>query len=184
MSSIPNAIFTAAQSYGVDPSLALEVAIQESNLNQSAVGTSGEIGVFQLMPATAAQLGVNPSDLAQNIQGGVMYLAQLMSQFGDESQAVAAYNCGPTCVQNAIGEGGANWLQYVPASTQAYVAAIMANVSSQYTASVPGMPGSASSAGSGTPLESGVASPSISVSTAAWILGFGLLAIWALSMVD
>ena len=92
-------ILAAAPSYGVPPALALAVAQRESGLNQSAVGTSGEIGVFQLMPATAAQLGVNPADVGQNIDGGLQYLSQLYQQFGDWGTALEAYNGGPGNVQ-------------------------------------------------------------------------------------
>ena len=95
----PDLISAAAAKYGVPPSLALAVAQRESGLNQGAVGTSGELGVFQLMPGTAAQLGVNPSDLSQNVDGGVRYLAQMYSQFGDWKTALEAYNGGPGNVQ-------------------------------------------------------------------------------------
>lgn len=133
---ISTLIINTATSMGVDPTLALEVAMQESGLNQSAVGSSGEIGVFQLMPATAAQLGVDPTNLQANIQGGITYLAQLLSEFGgDEQKAVAAYNCGPGCVSNAVANGGSNWLSLVPSSTQSYVAAILNNVNTQYSVS-------------------------------------------------
>jgi membrane-bound lytic murein transglycosylase B len=94
--STQDMITAAATKYGVPPSLALAVAQRESGLNQSAVGTSGEIGVFQLMPGTATQLGVNPSDLSQNIDGGVRYLSQLSTQYGgDWHTALEAYNGGP-----------------------------------------------------------------------------------------
>lgn len=95
----PDLISAAAAKYGVPPSLALAVAQRESGLNQSAIGSSGEIGVFQLMPGTAASLGVNPSDLGQNIDGGVRYLSQMFQQFGDWRLALEAYNGGPGNVQ-------------------------------------------------------------------------------------
>lgn len=97
--STSDLIAAAANRYGVPPSLALAVAQRESGLNQSAVGTSGERGVFQLMPGTAAQLGVDPTDLSQNVDGGVRYLSQMYSQFGDWHTALEAYNGGPGNVQ-------------------------------------------------------------------------------------
>jgi soluble lytic murein transglycosylase-like protein len=119
-------IVSTAQSYGVDPNLALAVAQRESNFNQAARGTRGEIGVFQLKPATAADLGVNPYDLVQNIQGGVRYLRQMLNLFGqDVSKALAAYNAGPGRVGSAV-DSALNWFAAIPATTQQYVAKILA----------------------------------------------------------
>jgi soluble lytic murein transglycosylase-like protein len=50
------------------------VANRESGFNQEAMGSKGEIGVFQLMPSTASELGVNASNLEDNIIGGIAYL--------------------------------------------------------------------------------------------------------------
>ena len=99
LGTIQDDISAAASRYGVPSWLALAVAQRESGFNQGARGTSGEIGVFQLMPGTAVQLGVNPSDLSQNIDGGVRYLSQMYSQFGDWRTALEAYNGGPGNVQ-------------------------------------------------------------------------------------
>src|SRR5271167_3758082 len=93
--NVPTLIVQAAQKYGVPPNLALEVANAESRMNQDAVSPTGAIGVMQLMPGTAAGLGVDPTDVTQNINGGVQYLAQLLAQFGGNiSAALAAYNWG------------------------------------------------------------------------------------------
>lgn len=111
---------TAAR-YGVDPALALAVARQESGLNQSAKSSAGAIGVMQLMPGTAAGLGVNPYDMQQNIEGGVRYLSQMLTKFdGDVSLALAAYNAGPGAVQKYSG---------IPpyTETQNYVSRILAS---------------------------------------------------------
>lgn len=133
MSSIPSLIIAAAQAQGVDPSLALEVANVESGFNQNAVSSAGAIGVMQLMPETAADLGVDPTNLQENIQGGVTYLAQLISEFGgDVSSALAAYNWGPGNVQNLQDQYGSSWLTFAPASVQSYVSTILANQSSEY----------------------------------------------------
>jgi hypothetical protein len=88
-----------ARKHGVPEDLAVRVAFQESRLNQGAVSPKGAIGVMQLMPGTAQDLGVNPRDLRQNIDGGVRYLGQQLKTFGDERLALAAYNAGPGAVQ-------------------------------------------------------------------------------------
>ena len=132
--NIPQMIASAAMANGIDPSLAIEVGVTESGLNQNARGAAGEIGVMQLMPATAAGLGVDPTDLQQNIDGGVALLAHLISQYGDTAKALAAYNDGPSGVDRAISQGGSNWFSFIPSSTRAYVSKILAAVSSAYTA--------------------------------------------------
>ncbi len=107
MPTIADMIVSAAARYGVDPNLALAVARQESGLNQSARGAAGEIGVYQLMPATAADLGVNPYDAAGNVQGGVAYLRRQIDRFGDLAAALAAYNWGEGNVARALAASGA-----------------------------------------------------------------------------
>lgn len=122
---IQNQITQAANASGVPAWLALAIAQRESGFNNNAIGSAGEIGIFQLKPSTAAQLGVDPTDPVQNIAGGVAYLAQLMRQFGGDTQKVAAaFNCGPTCVANAVAAGADNWAAHIPSSTQAYVTGV------------------------------------------------------------
>ena len=82
-----------ARAYGVDPALALGVARQESGFNAAAVNPkSGAMGLFQLMPGTASQLGVDPSDPVQNVYGGIRYLKQLLTKHhGDVGAALKEY---------------------------------------------------------------------------------------------
>ena len=122
---ITSAIAAAAAEYGVPASLALAVAQAESSLNQNAISSAGAIGIFQLMPATAAMLGVDPTNWQQNIQGGVKYLAMLLAQFTDPVQAVAAYNWGPSAVSSAVSNYGPDWLGAAPGETQNYVQEIL-----------------------------------------------------------
>ena len=121
--STEDLINTSAHRNGVDPSLARAVAIAESDMNQDEISPVGAIGVMQLMPETAAALGVDPYDEAQNIEGGVRYLRQMLDQFGGNvPHALAAYNAGPAAVKKYGG---------IPpySETQNYVGRIMDIVS-------------------------------------------------------
>ena len=129
--SIQDQITAAANAAGVPSWLALAIAQRESGFNNNAVGSAGEIGIFQLLPSTAAQLGVDPTDPVQNIAGGVAYLAQFLREFGGDTQkAAAAFNCGPTCVAHAVATAGDGWAAHIPSSTQAYVAGVTGSLPS------------------------------------------------------
>ena len=107
-------IIAAATAKGLPPSVALAVAQQESGFNQSAVGTSGEIGIFQVMPSTAP--GANLSDTTTNINTGVGLLAQYYTQYnGNLADVLTAYNAGPSRVGNP------------PPPTQNYITSVEAN---------------------------------------------------------
>ena len=98
--STEDLIAQAAAAYGVDPQLVRAIAVAESNMNQDEISEVGAIGVMQLMPETAAGLGVNPYDERENIEGGTIYLKQMLDTFdGDIPLAVAAYNAGPNAVK-------------------------------------------------------------------------------------
>ena len=73
----------AARVYGLDPALLRAVAWQESRGQMSAVSHKGALGVMQLMPSTAAELGVNPTVMSDNIRGGALYLRRQLDRFGD-----------------------------------------------------------------------------------------------------
>ncbi len=90
----------ASQKYGVDADLVKSVIQNESAYDPNAVSSAGALGLMQLMPATAANLGVeNPLDPEQNIDGGVKLLRELLNQFGDNlTNVVAAYNAGAGAV--------------------------------------------------------------------------------------
>jgi hypothetical protein len=89
-----------AQIYGVDPSLVRAVMRHESGFKSTAVSPKGAQGLMQLMPGTAALMGVkNPLDPEQNIAGGVGYLRHCLDRFQHNVPlAVAAYNAGPESV--------------------------------------------------------------------------------------
>ncbi len=115
-------ITAAAQRHGVDPALLAGLVKQESGFDPAAASPAGARGLTQLMPATAAGLGVtNPLDPAQALEGGAKYLREQLDRFGgDVARALAAYNAGPGAVQRFGG---------VPpyAETQNYVRIVQAN---------------------------------------------------------
>ncbi|MBQ7567371.1 lytic transglycosylase domain-containing protein [bacterium] len=94
-------IAEASQKYHVDESLIRAVIRQESAFNPQATSYCGAQGMMQLMPETAAELGVKDAyDPRDNIMGGTKYLSRLLDQFdGNMTKAIAAYNAGPGAVQ-------------------------------------------------------------------------------------
>jgi soluble lytic murein transglycosylase-like protein len=96
-----NVIASAASRYQIDPDFVASVVKAESNFDSTAVSPKGAQGLMQLMPETAARLGVeNALDPAANVGAGTKYLRQLLDQFdGDAVKALAAYNAGPQRVE-------------------------------------------------------------------------------------
>lgn len=110
---------SAGQAAALSPRLLEAIAYVESRFKHDAVSPKGAVGMMQLMPGTAADLGVDARDPAQNARGGADYLRQMLVMFDNDVQlAVAAYNAGPGAVKKHKG---------VPpyAETRAYVAAVM-----------------------------------------------------------
>lgn len=110
--------YQTAQKYGIDPDLFVRQIQAESAFRPDAVSSAGAIGLGQLMPATAKELGVDPNDPVQNLEGAARYMKQQLDRFGDPALALAAYNAGPSRVAKANG---------VPniTETQNYVAKIL-----------------------------------------------------------
>ena len=111
-------IEAAAEQAGVDPRLLASLVWAESGFRAEARSHAGAIGLAQLMPGTAAGLGVNAADPAQNLLGGARYLRAQLDRFGSPALALAAYNAGPGRVAQAGG---------IPriAETQAYVPRVL-----------------------------------------------------------
>ncbi len=118
--SMLGSVKAAAKKYNLSPLLIDAVARQESGYRANARSRAGALGIMQLMPGTARQMGVrNALDPHANIDGGARYLRFLVDRFGgDLSMALAAYNAGPARVERAGG---------VPriAETRNYVAKIV-----------------------------------------------------------
>lgn len=97
----------AAWRHGLPPAIVHAVAQSESAYNQKAVSHAGAIGVMQLMPGTAAQLGANPRNEAENIDAGTRYLREMLVKFQHHPDqvalAIAAYNAGPGAVERYRG---------------------------------------------------------------------------------
>jgi soluble lytic murein transglycosylase-like protein len=120
---IERLIIENARACKLDPALIEAVIANESGFDPTARSSAGAKGLMQLMPRTAASLGVSdPYDPAQNIWGGARYLGALLRQFGGSvERAVAAYNAGPAAVAKYDG---------VPpyAQTKAYVRNVLATL--------------------------------------------------------
>jgi soluble lytic murein transglycosylase-like protein len=167
-------IDAAAARNGLDPALLRGLIRQESGFDPNATSPAGALGLCQLMPATAAGLGVtNPRDPVQNIEGGAKYLKQQLDRFGgDVSKALAAYNAGPGAVQKYNG---------VPpyAETQTYVQRVTA-YANEYRQAVPAAatataPAGVSAALQASPLVTaalGVQTPTVPAATGGSGLGY------------
>jgi len=119
------AITTLAQQHQLNPALVEAVAWEESRLHPGAVSPKGAIGVMQLMPATAARMGIDPHDWRTNVSGGITLLASLMRRYdNDLIKALAAYNAGTAAVDRY--RGVPPWKE-----TRAYVAAVLERLASR-----------------------------------------------------
>lgn len=94
---------SAALKHNVPVDLFLRLVQQESGWNANAVSHKGAQGLAQLMPATAKTLGVDPSDPAENLEGGARYLSEQYRRFNSWRLALAAYNAGPEAVEKYNG---------------------------------------------------------------------------------
>lgn len=93
-----------ANKYGIDKDLVHAIIQVESDYNPLAISRKGAMGLMQLHPETASDLGIqNPFDVEANIEGGVRYLKNMLDRYGDLKKALAAYNAGPEAVDKYDG---------------------------------------------------------------------------------
>jgi len=110
-SHIHELIDITAQRYGLKPNFLRAIVANESDFDPSATSEAGAIGLCQLMPGTASELGVNPYSIAENLDGGARYISGLLDKYGNVRRALWAYNAGPTRIDSGKG---------VPAETLDY----------------------------------------------------------------
>ena len=113
-----------AERIGLDPNIAVHALYKETgNLKnpETARSRAGALGVMQLMPKTAKELGVDPLNPEDNIRGGVMYLKKMYDKYQDPTLALAAYNAGPGRVDRALKSG--QGIASLPRETQNYIMA-------------------------------------------------------------
>ncbi len=117
-SELQDIIDKCADKYNIDQELIRAMIQVESGWNTGAVSNKGAQGLMQLMPKTAAMLGVaDPFDPADNIEGGTKYISDLTDKYrGDVEKALAAYNAGPARVDSGN----------IPAVSNRYVRNVMA----------------------------------------------------------
>ncbi len=119
-------ITAAEQRYGLPPGLLARQLQQESSYKPSIIfgqvkSSAGALGIAQFMPATAAEMGIDPLNPSQAIDGAGRYMAQLYARFGDWGQALAAYNWG----QGNVARKG---LAKAPAETKNYFSSILSDL--------------------------------------------------------
>jgi soluble lytic murein transglycosylase-like protein len=118
----------AAAKYHVDPNLIAAMAFRESRFDAGAVSSRGAQGIMQLMPRTAAAMGVrNAFDPRDNVFGATRYLASLLQRFhGNVDLTLAAYNAGPELVAKVGPAATPEAVDYVAAVKSFYLAALRA----------------------------------------------------------
>jgi soluble lytic murein transglycosylase-like protein len=102
--SMSELVDNAARKYGLPPAFVRAVVAVESGYQASAVSPKGAIGLMQLMPATARELGADPKIPEQNVDAGTRYLRDLLLKYDNHAYpALAAYNAGPGAVEKYHG---------------------------------------------------------------------------------
>jgi soluble lytic murein transglycosylase-like protein len=114
---IASIVVEKAQLYGISPDFVHAIIKCESNYDVQALSRAGAMGLMQLMPETAADLGVeNPWSQTENIDGGVRYILALLKEFRDPWKALVSYNCGPEILRRGLP---------VPAESRRYASKVL-----------------------------------------------------------
>jgi len=110
-------IAAKARLYGVNPDFVHAIVKCESNYDVQALSRAGAMGLMQLMPETAADLGVeNPWSPKENIDGGIRYILSLLKEFRDPWKALISHNCGPEILRRGLP---------VPAESRRYASKVL-----------------------------------------------------------
>lgn len=130
--SVREQIERIAIEHGVDPALVIALVETESAFNPAARSSKGAVGLMQLMPDTARRYGVTDRlDTESNLRGGIRYLSDLITMFGDHTLALAAYNAG----EGAVIRHGRTVPPY--AETRAYVPKVLIRYAALRNAPMP-----------------------------------------------
>lgn len=124
--SIEEAVEKASRKYGLDKSLIMAVIKQESDFDPKSTSNAGAMGLMQLMPGTARELGVSDAyNIEQNVEGGTKYLKGLLDMYGNSKElALAAYNAGPGTLKYR-GVRDSSDISKLPYETRDYVQKVM-----------------------------------------------------------
>ncbi|HWR52242.1 MAG TPA: lytic transglycosylase domain-containing protein [Bryobacteraceae bacterium] len=123
---ITSLIRVSAPQFGLDPELSIKQCAAESSFRADAKSSKGCIGLFQLAPATAKEMGVDADKWQTNVWGGLKYMGWLMRYYdGDRERSYAAYNHGLGNIDKLTARYGCEWKQHLPAETRGYLRKIL-----------------------------------------------------------
>jgi len=114
-----------ATNAGIDPNLFERQINQESGFHPNAVSQAGAIGIAQIMPETAKGWDVDPHDPVASLSAAARAMAHYYATYQSYERALAAYNCGTSCLNASVSNCGGNWRACIPVETNQYIRAIM-----------------------------------------------------------